>query len=347
MNIRSKFRMCVAACACLLGFTALASPKGNSTGDVETFITARLAAYAEAFPQVQFERFLGPRSLAETRRLLALVGADGSNLDYEHTSDLRAALLEVNLQRVQYMLSEGEASASMYRRGPSGSAERAYVCALTLDPAAVAADHVSATRHMLPVSSAEFSRLSERHFLDPRAHLSFVIDHELYHCLDALFNGPIPMGEDETVAEFAAHRNEHGADAFAIAIHIKEHGRPTEYVQKMLRLRTLALVAEDVNHYTPASIRGVLETHEARVESMDLVQLFAYATRVRDRAVPDIASYRQYRKAAALACDALATPPRPGASESKSSVAEIRMTNRLFFSALSTYRRLFADAPQS
>lgn len=288
-----------------VGLLLVADPSmaEDMTGEeaLNAIISERLADYARDFPDIEFVHLRGGEdsflSILQLRRLL---GQGATNLVYEHPPELSSDLMEVSLRRVQYMLTTDSASSSLFRVGEHAAASRPELCVITLSPPTVAASDRVATEYMMPIDVAELPRTPAAHLLDHRMHLEFVVDHEVFHCLDAYANGPIPMSDQEHWGDYMAHLNEHGADAFAVAMHVKRHGEQTDYPRNLLLVRALALLGEDSNHFTPESIHQMLDRLEGSriLGEMTPNALITLAHWVRKDVVGDYESYLQFRSAA-------------------------------------------------
>lgn len=334
------------------GAVGLSQDQSHARGErLEQIVTQRVAFYNKAFPQLQFVRLRGgPGAHTEFARLQELLGRGAASMDYEHPADLRGTLLQAVMGRVQIMLDERAASASLFRVGDSAQASQPYLCVLTLDAGMVAHSDAQATRHLLDLSEHTFGRVHPSNYLDDEAHLAFVVDHEVYHCLDAFYNGPVPMSTRTYAAPFAFFRNENGADAFGVAMHLREHGRATAYTGNLLRIRALALLSADPNHFTHAAIRRVLQRDPRRLRAMTPLEMVGIATQVRDAVAADYRQYVQFRIAAIKASRALGGTVDVS-DQATRALASARddpaVTNRLFYRALSSYRQLFVPADRA
>lgn len=310
---------------------------------LQPLIEAKLQFYNQAFPEIEFLSLRGGRySTQELPRLGPLLGAGARTLDYEHPPELGAELLTLAVQRVALMLQQGGASASLFRVGRGSTAARANVCVLTLDDESIATDDAQATRHLLDVSDQRFARIPPSRYLKYSDHLAFVIDHEIFHCLDAFYNGPIPVSHRPHAAEYASYRNENGADAFGIAMRLLERGN-RDYVDNLIRIRALTLLQEDPDHYTDRSMQGVIAVYPAAIRGRSARELFELATRIRDREVADYDAYIVFRAAALRASERLGAPV---SDQSRAQFAGIEpdatVTESLIYRVLTSYRQLFA-----
>lgn len=336
-----------ACCLAAIPFSAAlatgAVPSPSPLAPVEPLIDAKLTFYNEAFPDIQFVALGGGRTAdAELRRLDALLGDDARTQDYAHPPELGRELTGLARERVALMLHNSSGSASLFRVGGGAQASRPNLCVLTLDGESIAADDVQATRHLLDVSDQNFADIPRERYLKSTEHLAFVIDHEVFHCLDAFYNGPIPMSDQRHAASYAAYRNESGADAFGIAMRLREHDDQS-YVSNLMRIRALTLIQQDPDHFTDRSMRRVLEVYPGAVRDKSVQELFDLATRIRDREVSDYGAYLAFRAAALRASEQLGAPVSEENRETFSGVEpDVTMTDALIYRVLTSYRQLFA-----
>ncbi len=289
----------------LVGLSLIGQPAvaDDSTAEdaLDAIVSERLEYYARSFPTIEFAHLRGGEdAMLSTLWLRQLLGRGATNLVYEHPAELSSDLMDVSLRRIQYMLSTDSASSSLFRVGEGAAARHSELCVITLSPQTVAANDRVATNYMLPVDSAALPQMPTDHLLDHRMHLEFVVDHEVFHCLDAHQNGPIPMSDREHWGEFMAHVNEHGADAFAVAMHVQRHGDHTDYSRNLMRVRALTLLGDDSSHFTPESIHHMLDRIEDSkiLSEMTPNALITLAHWVRNEVVGDYDDYLRFRSAA-------------------------------------------------
>lgn len=294
------------------GCTLLFPPSRVAAADrsaLQGIVDQRLAFYNDAFPEIQFVQLPGgSQALASARVFSQLLGAGASNADYEHPPALREDLLYVTAQRVAFMLRNNDASSALFRPGRGSASTRPYLCVLTLDPAAVALDDRTATAHLLHFSAEELKRIPAAYRLGHETFLRFVVDHELFHCLDARFNGPIPTSDRTFWAQYMLYRNEHGADAFATAMHLRDHGRATPFVDNILRIRGLSLYNADPEHLTCAAISAVAQEDGGAMRTKEPRDIVALADLVRNRVAPDYNGYLRFRAAACRVMEEIGVP---------------------------------------
>ena len=267
---------------------------------LQALVSDRLAFYGRAFPEIQFVQLPGGSQWRESARTFEwLLGEAATNADYEHPPELGAALLYASVQRILHMLEQNEASSALFRVGVgSAGAQRSHLCVLTLDASAVAGDDATATAHLLNFAPEDLDRIPAAYRLQHREFLRFVVDHEVFHCLDAMYVGPIPMSDHAFWAQYMLYRNEHGADAFAIAMHLREHSGTTGFVDKLARIRALSLYNADPEHLTTSAIAAAARHEGTRLRRASPRDVLVLADRVRDQVVTGYGGYLRFRAAA-------------------------------------------------
>ena len=263
----------------------------------EDLIQQRINFYNNAFPELQFVHLRGGLGWSVDMQFVPiLLGQAPTSLDYEHPASARDDLMVVSFKRLEIMLRDSHPSASLFRKSTDGLARRRNVCIITLNPDALATSDVDATSEMLNLPRTMVERVHPARYLDTEDHVAFAIDHEAFHCLDSMYNGPVPRSHQPYGRNYALFRNENGADAFAVAMNIHRHGELTRYARNIMNVRALALM-DDPDHYTWAIIQHVLELNPATVAATPVQSLFAVAGRIRDRLAPAYEQYVAYRVA--------------------------------------------------
>jgi hypothetical protein len=278
-------------------------PEGDAV--LSGIIKRKQRFYAETFPELEFIVLEGGKSWAEDfEGLSELLGPAPVSLDYEHPSKLREDLIYVSLERIRLMLVGNSPSASLIRTDEAMD-RHAKLCIITINPQAIAADNRIATHYLIEPYHEIQGEITKENLVDRKYFLEFVFDHEIYHCLESHLIGPQPMSHLEYWADYYDYRHEIGADTFAIAMHIKRHQAVTGFVNKMIRIRGLSLYCDDCNHWTPHAIEHVAKTDPVKLISMDTMELFRYASSLRDDIAHDYKSYLLYRSAAKEVCSLL------------------------------------------
>ena len=283
---------------------------------LNTIVDRKLEIYRNHFPEMQFvvlsARDRHEQSMVE---LLWLLGDEASNLDYEHTPELRADLLAVSLARVAIMLRKHLSSSALFQVGKNGQAQRSQLCVLTLDVCNLASDSRQATFNMLPIPDQELVRMPDSQHLDADLHMEYVIDHEVHHCLKAHRGEPIPMSTREHWADYMQRRNETAADAYGLAMHILNYGTDSQYVSNLIAIRGLSLLAGDPDHYTPEAMGATLQHLCERAEpGPDIDRSLAIAATVRETFIQGYEDYLKFRYAAFQAMTRLGVDDEDGPS---------------------------------
>ena len=266
-------------------------------------IEKRRRFYFDAFPSMDYVVLKGGDTLLDDiEGLVVLLGHQPVNLDYEHPSDSREDLMYVSLERIRMMLESDTPSASLFLADePLGWREK--LCVLTLHPEQIAANDQVATYFLIESYFEIKGKIKPEHHLDRRAFINFVFDHEVYHCLESDLIGPQPMSYMEFWGDYYHYRHEIGADAFAIAMHIKRHGKVTEFVRSIALIRGLSLYCDDCNHWTSEIIRKVSNMDTDLLTSMSTMDIFSYTSTLRDKYSPSYPEYLVYRSTAQKVCD--------------------------------------------
>ena len=279
--------------------------QAESDAGLSGIIERKQRFYAETFPELAFIVLQGGESWAKDfEGLSELLGPGAVSLDYEHPSNLREDLMYVSLERIRMMLADNSPSASLIR-ADEAMGLHAKLCIITINPPAIAADNRIATHYLIEPYHEIQGEITKENLVDRKHFLEFVFDHEVYHCLESHFIGPQPMSHLEFWADYYDYRHEIGADTFAIAMHIKRHQAVTGFVNKMIQIRGLSLFCDDCNHWTPHAIEQVVKTDPVKLISMDTMELFSYASSLRDDIASDYDDYLLYRSAAKEACNLL------------------------------------------
>lgn len=265
----------------------------------EAIIHERMSAYARDFPEIEFLHLRGGESwLQDFVQLRQHLGESATNAVYDHPPEMAETLMELSLQRSQRMLRGGRASSDFFRIEGDGARGYQYLCVITLNPDSAAGSDLQATRNLLAVPEDALQGMPEERRLEHRTHLEFILDHEIFHCLDPYIYGPIPMSTLEHWGEYVFYRNENAADAFAVAQHLVRHGSFSDYARNLMQIRALALLSNDPNHCTCESIREVRKVSAKSLATMDIRTRIALADRIRQEVTKTYEGYLEFRGAA-------------------------------------------------
>lgn len=290
----SRVSAALAFAATLFAAAASAAPAGPMF-DVATrraIVEQRLAYYDSAFPGIAFVLFEGGAGWRRDMEALgALLGDGAANLDYVTPLVPDADLLDVNLDRIGRFLRNNVVSSASFRVGQRAAAARPYLCLVALNPAVFASDPVTATRQMVTLSEDEFRKTHPSRLVDVRAHLRFAVDHEVFHCLESIFYGGLPLDGKPYSGEYRGFSREGSADGFALAMHLREHGGRTDYAGNIALLRALWLAAESPDSSTFETARAVYQAPIQRLAVLSPRRLVDFVVELRNSLV---SSYDQY-----------------------------------------------------
>lgn len=330
-------------CCCLFGLAspqALADdrPHGHraTEDELRAVLHGKRKAYNQTFPDIEFVLLEGGENWVDDMITLStLLGDQPVSLDYEHLPTDRETLIILTGVRLRQMLRTGMPSATLYRADtPLGWREN--VCALTISPRLFAAPDFDLGPYLFPLGDdvpAFRQPIVQKDYR--REFIEFVFDHEAFHCLDALYNGPQPMSHETYWAEYYHYRNENGADAFGVAMHIRREQRATPFVHHLRDLRGASLLVDDSAHWTPEIIDKVAH---ADLAGLDAPALFRFATRLRDQVLPDYDAYLAYQCAVREAAEELGLATDPGSDPA--GTASPRLRNKILRITRDCYTRL-------
>ena len=314
----------LAGISLLLGIQAVSAAtldKSSSTADdssataarrqqLEKIVVAKLAFYSAHYPDMNFVVLDSAGDIKRNMHALAkIIGQDPIPLDYEHPKGLRQGLLMATLMRIEILLQTDVGSATLFKPGSGAIARRKRVCVITINPWAIAADDRAATSHLLDLPPQAFNAVPPENYLDHVSHLKFALDHEIYHCLDATYNGAMPMSQLKHWGGYNDYKDESGADAFGILMNIAEHGSITAYARMLRNIRGLTLLSGDTDHYTYRRIGAALRIEPDTLKGKDVKAIFQLASRLRDKVVGSYNDYLCYVSAANQAMKLLGAEP--------------------------------------
>ena len=249
---------------------------------LNTLLEDKVEDYRHLYPEIMFMVLQGKNKIMDDMMTLdAALGDLPSSMDYEHPPELREDLMYVSAKRIRMMLQSHAPSASLFKvDNPIGGQE--HVCVLTINPIAVAPDSIGATENLLDLPREVMQNIPKDILLSPDDYLAFVIDHEIYHCLKSMFVGPQLLSQKELWAEYNLFFNEQGADAYAVAMHIKSRGEVSRFAKNILRIRGMALYSVDPGHMTYRGIEQLLKTPIENIADMSANEVFDLANSIKD-----------------------------------------------------------------
>ena len=274
--------------------------------EIQKIIDLKLDYYNNNYKDIRFVQFRGGAEWhGDLVTILTMLGTDPDALDYEHPPQLREILLDVSYDRLKTMLQLNIVSATMFRVGKDSVVDRANLCIITLNPEVFVANDYIATKYMLDISSEDMEKIDPARYLDHEHHVEFTIDHEAFHCLDSYFNGGSPQTTKDLGAEYNLFRRESIADAYAMALHIKNHKGITSYARNIVHARALWVFSDSPNRCTFETIRELLNYDHEQLSKITDKQLIGLAQHIRNKTVGDYDSYVVQRAAAIHAAKSL------------------------------------------
>jgi len=333
----------------LVPVVAGAESTGLSQFETETIIHQRLEMYRDTFPDIAFVQAAGGSQWRDDYVALdTLLGEQSISLDYEHPPTLAVELNEVSKRRLAIMLRNNIVSASLFRTDGRSPLAGAPLCIVTLNPQSFAKSRIDATADMLDLPHTALARIPKVRLLEPRDHLLFTIDHEIFHCLESALLGGAPMTTAQWGGEYNLFRRENSADAFALAMHRRQSSSSAPYAQNIVLVRALWFFSSGPNYRTYESLREVLLVPVAELARKSVRELIALADNVRDRKVPGYEVFLTQHATALRAAQALGYAPS-GYGEQWVALAQRTIDAQRVAQQVEHYRyfyqRLFDDVP--
>lgn len=272
--------------------------KINFTG---TLLNEKIEYYRRLYPEIKFLILQGgDELLTDIMALYLVLGNQPTSLDYEHPPRQREDLMYVSIERIQMLLQSYTPSAALFKTTPPPEEEE-NVCVLTINPLEIAADSIRATRHLLNLPQELIQKIPQNLQLPANDYLAFVIDHEVYHCLKSMYVGPQLMSYKKSWAGYNHLHNELGADAYALAMHIKTRGEASLFKENILTIRGMALYNGDPNHLTCKALEQTLKVPTQKIIEMSANQVFDLANTIREHLTISYDEYLHYLAAAVQA----------------------------------------------
>jgi len=261
---------------------------------INSLLNEKLEYYRHLYPEISFLLLKGDgQVLADMMLLGKTLGRQPKSMDYEHPPELREDLITVSIKRIQLMLQYKMPSASLFLANDTQEKPKP-VCVLTIHPGEVALDSVLATQSLLDLPQKIIEKVPEEFRLKSTDYLEFVIDHEVYHCLQSMFIGPQKMSQKELAGEYNNFHNEQGADAYAVAMHINTRLEVSAFVRNILRVRGMSLYSSDPDHLTCKALQQVFKVPVEDIVEMNAKEIFEMASKIRERLTISYDGYIQY-----------------------------------------------------
>ena len=261
---------------------------------LDSQLNEKLEFYRHLYPEISFMILKGGDELVADMMALDLaLGYQPSSLDYEHPPKLREDLMIASANRIVYMLQYRMPSASLFKADdPLGW--QAHICVLTINPDEIAADSVQATRNLLDLPQEFIQKTPEDFRLQASDYLEFVIDHEVYHCLQSMYVGPQKMSQKEFWGEYNSFLNEQGADVYAMGMHINTRLEVSSFAKNILRIRGMALYTADPDHLTCKALQQIFKVPVKDIAEMSAKEIFDKAKHIQERLAMSYDEYIQY-----------------------------------------------------
>lgn len=260
----------------------------------ESLLNSKVEYYRQLYPEIMFMILKGGKDIQDDMMVLNLMlGDQPMSLDYEHPPTTREDLMYVSIERIRMMLQAYAPSSSLFKvSNPPGGQEN--VCVLTINPIKVAANSMQATESLLDIPQKFIRKIPQDMQLSSSDYLAFVIDHEVYHCLQSMYVGPQLMSNKDLWAEYNLFHNELGADAYAVGMHIKNRDEDSLFAKNILRIRGMALYNIDPGHLTCKAIVQVLKLPTDEISAMSAKEIFDLATTIKDQLTRTYDEHVQY-----------------------------------------------------
>jgi len=224
-------------------------------------VDRQLAGYARHVSDMGFLRLYGAGGMSMLRVLPLFLGEGALNVDYEHDEPVRDTLIKAQMQRIEFMLRRGLPSATLFKAGLASQFDHAYLCVITLDAEQFRQDPGRISRLMTPDIGDRSPAGDRVGLVEVEDFLRFTVDHEVFHCLDAYFNGPTIRKTHNTLQHhFQSYANEARADAFASLSFQRNGMQSDDFLKTLAAMRTLSVLDMDMSHFTGDVIRRSIET---------------------------------------------------------------------------------------
>ena len=249
---------------------------------LRAFINKRLNFYNSVFPDIFFIHLPNHDQWIDSILALEmLLGYQATSLDFEHPTKLSEDLLYVTVARIQKMLLYGHSAAFLFRVGVQAVAKRENVCVITMNPDAIASSSRAASDYMLAVPLDTLDTLPVKYQLDGMQLLEFIIDHEVSHCLDSYYNGPVPMSAKDFWGHFMHYKREMLADTFALARHVSQYGNNSQFIQNFINMRRLCLITGDPGTCSANTLSDLIDNNISKLSNKSVAELFKLVTELR------------------------------------------------------------------
>lgn len=325
----------------------LSSPSALTSVQGRQILHDRLDQYSKAFPGIVFTHAAGgERWQREFARIESLLGQAPVALDYEHTPELETRLLSVTMARLAMMLQQNAVSETLFLADKRSPLKGSQLCVITLNLEELLHDELAATRYMLDLPDPTLAKIHPARRLDAHDFLLFTIDHEVYHCLDSAIVGGAPMTKEFYGGEFNQFRRENGADAFAMAMHLRQANSSPRFAQNIMMVRYLWFVSGTPCFSTSRSMAKIYNMPRSELAKKSLLELVHLANQVRNETAGDYQTFLDNHTVALQAAALLGLEPSEygeiwtSIAQRKASPQRVKETAKSYNDL---YERLFDD----
>jgi hypothetical protein len=347
------FIVSVIAIAILYGQSSFVQTQSTSTNTAEltqqhkTIINNTISFYNNRFKDIQFILLDGGSDWqAELHAVMGLLGDNPVALDYEHPQELRQDVMDVTITRLGLMLENDIISSTLIRTDQESTGKQANLCFVTLNPEIVVVNNTEATRYMLNYDDELMSKVNSSRHLDTRDHLSFLLDHEFFHCIDSFLYGGVPMTHEILGGEYNRFRRESAADAYALSMHLRKNGKITNFARNIIHIRALSMFNNSPSHHTFETLGVIIRLDIDRLTAMNIMEIISLSKNTMNKTVGSYSDYRNQQAAELVAARALGLEP----ILSKEALGELENVNvdtswaqLLIEHYLYFYKQLFTD----
>lgn len=268
----------------------------------DKLLNKKIESYSQLYPDILFLILKGGDETIEDMIALNLIlGHEPVSMDYEHPPELREDLMLVSAERILFMLKNNMPSASLFKADEPNNWQE-HVCVLTISPDLLAADSVRATGYLLNMPDTLIQRIPQDFQLRAEDYLEYVIDHEVYHCLHAMYVGPQKMSLNELWGEYSQYLAEQGADSYAVAMHIKNRPKESSFPKNIQRIRGMSLYNVDPDHMTVQALDQLMNIHRDNIIKLSQQEIFELAKEIK---TSQTISYEKYLNYLASAVEAM------------------------------------------
>lgn len=247
----------------------------NKIEKINQAIKEKLDYYNQTFSNVQFVHLRNGEWEKSLQALELFIGYQATSLDYEHPKELREDLLYVTVAKIQMMLVNKITSSYLFKVGKIPAASKQYACVITLDAATTLLTNQISTQYFIDLPYDTLRTLPEKSYLDKEQHLNFIIDHEVFHCLDTFHFGGIPISKKSFSTRHDTFKREVQADMFAIAMNMRRNKKLTRYANNLISLRAMTLINGEPQHNSSNAMQMIINSDKENLiysQPMELIK---------------------------------------------------------------------------